>query len=685
LATPAEAVARKAGIFDLSYLPLRNPDKFVAGGIHDNFSEWERITTKLNVLDWIRHGVDIGKFFRPFKGNFKGEAYNSDIPPPAVFPNNPSCKEFGSFIAETLLDRVRNGSLMVWGKVGVCDPPYLVMPLTVEPTKPRLCHDERYLNLWVEDSAFSLDTLKEVPRMVSPGMYMTTLDDKSGYDHVRLAENTSTFFGLQFGEWFLAYNTLPFGFKASAYIYQTIGMAVTSYCRSLGVPCLQYIDDRLIGELLEEMSKGDDMHSGNVMEALRALYIVCEILSRVGYTLGLQKSKFIPAQLRRFLGLFTDSVRQAFLLPDEKREKFAVLRDDILSREKVGVKTLQRFAGKCISFILAIPAAKLYTREVNRAISRGMKNSKQVDLVGELLEEIRYWVFLDTWVDYLPWRSERHVQVSLFTDASLYRWGAVVRDAQGEASLGDYWTAGDNRPIHLKEAQALASALSALSGRVADHRVDVSVDNMAVVQVWNGESGRDSQLIKIVKELFQTVYRLNVDLRVHYIPSKQNPADEVSRRLKKSDAMLTEEKWGLVQDHFGPHSVDLMALDSNVMKDSSGLPLRHFTPYPTPGSSGVNVFAQDLSQEENLYVFPPFLLIAPLLKFLMGSACVCTVVVPMSDPLPVWWPTLWYHATAHICVGVKSEKGVISLPSKRGFKLDSVGLSWPLLAVRLVF
>jgi hypothetical protein len=42
LAPPAEAVARKAGIFDLSYLPLRNPDKFVAGGIHDNFSETQR-------------------------------------------------------------------------------------------------------------------------------------------------------------------------------------------------------------------------------------------------------------------------------------------------------------------------------------------------------------------------------------------------------------------------------------------------------------------------------------------------------------------------------------------------------------------------------------------------------------------------------------------------------------------
>lgn len=46
--------------------------------------------------------------------------------------------------------------LYVWGRVGCCDPPHLVMPLTEEVTKPRLCHDERFLNLWVIDKPFVL-------------------------------------------------------------------------------------------------------------------------------------------------------------------------------------------------------------------------------------------------------------------------------------------------------------------------------------------------------------------------------------------------------------------------------------------------------------------------------------------------------------------------------------------------
>lgn len=52
------------------------------------------------------------------------------------------------------------------------------------------------------------------------------------------------------------------------------------------------------------------------------------------------------------------------------------------------------------------------------------------------------------------------------------------------------------------------------------------------------------------------------------------------------------------------------------MKSPLGIPLRHFTKEPSPLSAGINVFAQDISKENNPYVFPPFVLILPLLKFL---------------------------------------------------------------------
>jgi len=67
-----------------------------------------------------------------------------------LFPNSSSCNNFCDFVAKTMLERVANGSLLVWGEVGKVDPPHLVMPITVEPSKPRTCHDERFLNCWIQ-------------------------------------------------------------------------------------------------------------------------------------------------------------------------------------------------------------------------------------------------------------------------------------------------------------------------------------------------------------------------------------------------------------------------------------------------------------------------------------------------------------------------------------------------------
>jgi hypothetical protein len=39
------------------------------------------------------------------------------------------------------------------------------------------------------------------------------------------------------------------------------------------------------------------------------------------------------------------------------------------------------------------------------------------------------------------------------------------------------------------------------------------------------------------------------------------------------------------------------------MKDNKGNTLKHFTPFQTPLTAGVNVFAQAIDTHENCYVF----------------------------------------------------------------------------------
>ena len=64
-----------------------------------------------------------------------------------------------------------------------------------------------------------------------------------------------------------------------------------------------------------------------------------------------------------------DSVQEAYILLDDKKAKLIELREFILAKEEVDVRTLQRYTGKCISMCLEIPGCKLFCREVNAGIS----------------------------------------------------------------------------------------------------------------------------------------------------------------------------------------------------------------------------------------------------------------------------------------------------------------------------
>ena len=129
-------------------------------------------------MEIIKEGVKIDRLFKPFKGNLKGSSYNSLFPPPMRLDNAKICEQFRDFITDTIVNWLDTGVLAVWGRVGEGTSPHLVLPLTVEPSKPRLCHDERFLNLWIKDLPFKLDHLMDLPRYVVPGHFQTSFDDK---------------------------------------------------------------------------------------------------------------------------------------------------------------------------------------------------------------------------------------------------------------------------------------------------------------------------------------------------------------------------------------------------------------------------------------------------------------------------------------------------------------------------
>ena len=118
---------------------------------------------RLKLMPWIGSKI---KFLFSRISNILRVRLRASTPPHQMFRNNRSCKHSVSFVQKTLINHLGTGAISLVGRVGEVAPPHIVLPVTVEPSKPRLCHDARYLNLWMSDNPFSLDTLNDVPLYV---------------------------------------------------------------------------------------------------------------------------------------------------------------------------------------------------------------------------------------------------------------------------------------------------------------------------------------------------------------------------------------------------------------------------------------------------------------------------------------------------------------------------------------
>ncbi|KAJ8321445.1 hypothetical protein KUTeg_001003 [Tegillarca granosa] len=112
------------------------------------------------------------------------------------------------------------------------------------------------------------------------------------------------------------------------------------------------------------------------------------------------------------------------------------------------------------------------------------------------------------------------------TDASGYKWGVLVMD-KSRLCFGDVFDSNDARPIHLKEAVAIINTIQLLFDDLKNYRVDAFVDNEAL--------------------------KCNIDLKVQYIATKDNPADKISHSLSLQECQLSEDKWNLIQSKSAFH------------------------------------------------------------------------------------------------------------------------------------
>ena len=91
-------------------------------------------------------------------------------------------------------------------------------------------------------------------------------------------------------------------------------------------------------------------------------------------------------------------------------------------------------------------------------MSKVLSYSRAVPVSHDLRQELEHWRFLDSWSGFLPWKDEKHFQLTVLSDASGSGWGGVLRlpDHPQKEIHGHWDLLQSDLPIIVKEAMAFS-------------------------------------------------------------------------------------------------------------------------------------------------------------------------------------------------------------------------------------
>ena len=216
--------------------------------------------------------------------------------------------------------------------------------------------------------------------------------------------------------------------------------------------------------------------------------------------------------------------------------------------------------------------------------------------------------------------------------------------------------------------------------RLSNSRVYVNIDNQVLKSGLDDDGCKNSAINDVIKEILCHIRDCNFSILTFYVPSERNPADEPPRRCSDLDCTLSPKSWSLAERFVGPYSFYLMAVDSNCQRDFRVNPLPHYAPWPTPGSDGVNVFANPLPAGNNIYSFPPFVVLGPLLHYIFDQDFHGAFKLVVSDlrPRPFWWATLHLSLLTVLLLGKKGSISMLLFPTLNSREWLPCSLRWEL-------
>ena len=602
------------------------------------------------ILGWVRDGVDVDAFVKPYTGTYEGVVFDHSSPPQYHARNLPIDPEHESFVRETISDYLRSGAV-----VRANQRPRMVHPLGVasHPTtgKLRLILDARALNLFTPSDEMQYETLKMFKQGIGPRDTLFSIDHKSGYHHVNLRESSWQYFGFQWERVTYVFTVLPFGWAPACYIYNTLSSVVASYYRSFGIHCIFYLDDFGFS-VVWYMSR---------RQGADVVWCVVAVMYLAGYYISRGKCHLFPQTSIELLGFIVDAEAQRFVVPERKVVAILEAIEALTPGAQLDLKALQSLVGKVQALSLAAPPVSIFLQSTydsmrvfdNRAPTRRRTMITMSEVAVSDLQELKV---LKTWNRLSSWHLERHYRLE--TDASEHGWGAVFFGDKRLDVAGRFSDEQIMQPIHVKEAWAVQYALDHFETVIPSCAyLDIYVDNVVVQYALLRGSSPSVLMRALARKLLAWQLQHNVIIRLDRISTRANYyADGLSRSKAipiegAGEQRLCPSLFKKLQIATGlDFTIDVCATDRNTQ-------LQRYVSRTNGGSSGcvaVDIFECAFAgDKEVLYCFPPWILLSALWAHFRQQRWYGVMLYPRQPSKP-WYGMFTRDA---IAIGLLASKG----------------------------